>query len=248
MQLAELITAAATLTATEQGRADFIAALQRDVQPVYQAIYASGSTATQTIATAERTALETRAAEAETALAAARARVTELEGRSDTPEIARVRQELNTEIARLTTEAQTRETALRERIQVERTQRAMEVLREELVAAGVDPFMADTIVERPGTAARLRFSDDGKMSVLQTGTENISLQVGADSTPLRVYASELKSPLDARWLTSGVEPGPGARSDVVAGGGGGGYDPAAAGKALAAEQKATAGATDLAFK
>lgn len=240
MQLAELITAIAAHAATEQGRAELTAAIQRDVQPVYQAIFAAGDTAAATRFATERTALESRATAAEQDRDNARTRVSELEKSKETPDVAQLREQHARDLAQVRTDSETRENTLKGTLAAERQRNALAELRRELAAAGVDPFMADALVERPSTAARLRFADaDGVLGVLQQGSETITLQVGSDSTPLRVYAAELKGALDPKWLTSNVAAGPGNRADFTpARTTSGGYDPAAEGKKLGETQAA----------
>lgn len=121
----------------------------------------------------------------------------------------------------------------------EREARKLSDLRAEL--NGLDPIYVDAVVK--SKADRIRFKEDGTAELFEDGSD-IPVQVPTGKTPYAVLAAEIKSKADPKWVLAGGDTGSGTQPGT----GGSGYDPVAAGKKLAAEQKAGAGQDSLAFK
>lgn len=214
-------------------------ALKTDAQPIYQRIFRAGHSTGTEKAKTEKTALETqlqaekdRAAGFETELADLKAK---------TPDRAAIDAQWQGKLEKETKKVQEQLDAAQQRIARLTTDTTVEKAENALVAAGFRPKMAKLLAKEH--AGRITYGDDGKPILHEPGT-TIPVQIPDGRSAFEVLAETEKKTADPADLASNVDTSGGATN----GGAAGGYDPVAAGKAMAAQQKATAGDGSLAFK
>ena len=136
----------------------------------------------------------------------------------------------------------------------DRTDRAIELQRRQLRAAFVEELLEETDGKRVDREwaekvvarefdDRLVAREDGTEDVLQPG-EAIGFDAPTTREKLKLLAAEAKKTVPDRYLVVGGQSGGGTSG----GHGSGGYDPVAAGKKMAAEQKGNAVDPTLAFR
>lgn len=196
----------------EHPKDQVVTALKSGAHPVFQEVFNAGhSTATEQAKT-DKQALETQLADVKADLDKATTRVQELEEKA--PDVAKVREQYQTEITDLKTKHEQELEDRDQRLRNERMGRAVSDLRTKLVERGVDGEYAQVKVERADVRARLRHNDDGQLEVLQAGKE-IPFQPADGKNALDLLADEIREGTDPKWITSNADRGSGT------GGGGG---------------------------
>lgn len=192
--------------------ADVTKAIVEAARPVHQAIFSGGYAKGKS----EVDTVQTELAEKQAELDALNKRMADLE--EEKPDLAKLREEQETQLDQLRTKKKEREEELQSLISKERRERAHSDLISHLVSEhGVDRVYAKALVRDEEVAGRLRWTEDGKLEVLQKGTENIPMAPEDGTNPLALLATELESEVPAH-----LKGGPGDRGSETRGEGGGG--------------------------
>ncbi|HYG66112.1 MAG TPA: hypothetical protein VD838_00585 [Anaeromyxobacteraceae bacterium] len=217
-------------------------ALQKHAQPIYQEIFNRGHSQATEKLTAEKEAVEAQLEAAEEKATKAEAKAKKLEEGS--PDVAKVTEQFQQEIADLKEKHKLEKKALETKVVDVQLQTYREKAIAKLVAADVDPAYAEVLLERQANRDRLKLDKDGKLSILQAGKDiPIAAEDGTDA--LDAFVQELAGATPANFKTSNGDRGAGATN--AASGGAGGYDPVKDGQARAEAQKKNAD-SDLAFR
>jgi hypothetical protein len=220
---------------------EFAEALKETAQPLFQEVHNRG------FKTAEDR-WKPRAETAEQKHTELEQKVTTLEGEKrelfeKQPDVKKLNDDWTAKLATAETKHKTELETERGKVAKERTARIRADLITALTAQGLDPLYVETAVEKH--IARLRTKDDGALELLEGSTE-IPVQLAQGVTPVQHLAAEVRKGADPRWVLSGADNGGG--TGAAGAGTGDGYDPVAAGKAAAKQQKAEGASTSLAFK
>lgn len=213
--------------------------------PVYQHVFRGG------FGEAEKR-WRTRAEQADEKVRSAEERTRQAEERltelmATTPDVQKLNEEWTQKLQRAKDEhAKALETAKAE-TEKARSAHRRALLELELLAQGLDPLYVETAIAK--YESRIRTREDGTHELIEAGGET-PVVLSTDETPFRRLAREIADAADPRWKIS-TQAGGGGDKGTNGGGSGagdGGYDPVAAGKAMAEQQKRRAGASDLAFR
>lgn len=192
--------------------ADVTKAIVETARPVHQAIFSGGYAKGKS----EEEKFQDELAEKQAELDALKKKMADLE--EEKPDLAKLREEQEAQLDQLRTEKKEREEELQSLIGKERRERAHSDLISHLVSEhGVDRVYAKALVRDEEVAGRLRWTEDGKLEVLQKGTENIPMAPEDGTNPLALLATELESEVPAH-----LKGGPGDRGSETRGEGGGG--------------------------
>lgn len=240
MKIADLIAKLTDLS-KQEGKVELDAteALHQAAQPIYQAVYDRGHGQATKDLNQKVADAETAKTKAETDLAAAN------ELFKGKPDVEALRAQHRTDLERVQNQAKTREEALQKRLQEERSGRALSDFRGHLKGKVVDDY-AVVLAERPDLKSRIRHKEDGKVYVVQAGTE-VEVQVPAGKDPLQLLAEEVIQSAPSTLRLSGADGGSGITTGAT-GATGGSYDPVAAGKQMAEAAKASAKTAEIALR
>lgn len=224
---------------TEADAKDLIDALHEARPDVYDLAFNAGHKK----ATGEKSKLvratEAKLEAAQGEIATLGQTIAELEEKA--PDAKRLRDQYAERETQLKTQHETALQAARDTVTSERKQRAVDQLRAKL-AATLLPDAVDAVLAKVQADGRIRVNDEGDVEVLQEGSD-IPIAAPAGRDALTILADERLEKAPPIWKRSHVDGGGGTRGAA----GGAGYDPVAAGKAMAAEEKNSKHA-DLAFK
>lgn len=205
-------------------RGAVVKALTDSAQPIYQAIFDKGHAA----ATARKAE---DVAEVQRRLDAASATIQTMEReleklKGEQPEASKLHDQYKSEIEQLKESHKKDVAKLREAIGTERLRRAQADLKVKLTSgrkdygdAVLEDAYADVLIQHPDTLKRLKFTDDGRLEVLQAG-KDIPLQVGDGQEPINLLAQELKQGANPKLIVSNVGTGSGENGTTGASGGG----------------------------
>lgn len=184
---------------------DVVKALQSGAHDVWQDVYNAGH-ANATARGADAT--KTKDDELKAALAAQTKAETQLESlQKSQPDLAKVREQYDTEIAELKTKhTDELQSESNKRVESE-TKRAGGDLRSQMVALGVDPDFADVVADKPNVKSRISFVD-GAVVVMQAG-KDIPIHAAEGQTAIGVFAEELTGAVPAKFKNSNADKGSG---------------------------------------
>lgn len=243
MTIAEIIAQLAAAATDDAKRQEVVTALHSTMQPVYQVIFNKGHGQGMAAQSEKLTAAEAAKTAAEQSATALKTQLEEAT-KKGTPDVEAIRTQHAQDLERIQKEAKEKADGLEAKLRDERTARAKADLKAALKGKVVDDFV-DVAVERAALQGRIRHREDGSTFVVQAGTE-VELQAPAGRTALELLAEEIHTAAPATLRLSTADQGGG--TTTAAGGGTTGYDPVAAGKEKAKEQKASAASADLALR
>lgn len=192
--------------------ADVTKAIVETARPVHQAIFSGGYAKGKS----EEERVQGELAEKQAEIDTLTARIASLE--EEKPDLAKLREEHEAQLVQLRDKKKEEEKALRGLLEKERRERAHSDLISYLVSEhGVDRIYAKAMVRDEEVDGRLRWTEDGKLEVLQKGTEKIPMAPEDGTSPLKLLANELESE-----VPSHLKGGPGDRGAETRGEGGGG--------------------------
>lgn len=198
---------------------DIVKGLQKHKREAFQAIHDQGHSAATGSSKQKIDAAEAAQQKAERDLEKAQERMKELEEKA--PDAAAIRKQYEDREAELKKTHQ-------EQLDAERTKRndlqrrnARKDLVRALIGDGVDPDYAEVLVEKQDVVDRIVIGDDGELVVQQKG-RTIPIAATDDHSPVELLAEELRSGIDAKWVSSSVKRGAGVQ-DGSGGGGGNRY-------------------------
>jgi hypothetical protein len=182
------------------------ALIQKDLHPVFQEINDGGRSAANAEAATKLAKAEEKATEAISKAAKAEADLKEL--REKNPDAAEQIRKAEEKVERAKEKAKEERDQLEGQLSSEREARAVSDLVKELIAAGVDPEYAGTVMaEKREIRDRIRIKD-GKVEVLQKGNKELTITPADGRTAIDHLAEELVKDVADKWKTSNVSRGP----------------------------------------
>ncbi len=187
--------------------------VQNKLHPVFQRINDGGRTAANEANRVKLAELQSKHDAAAAKITALEGEVTELKAKTpEAKELIRQHEEklaaAKTETARLLAEKD----AL---IKTERFDRAMRDFDDALIEQGVDPDYARTVlVKKDEYRDRVRVSDDGKVSILQKGNQELTITPAEGKTAFQHLAEEVAATVEDKWKTTTVQRGPKMKGSI----------------------------------
>ncbi len=196
-------------------RAALIEAIKRNAKPVFQAIFDEGHGVGLAKANARVAQLEAEKKSADDAAAAAKGKVAEYE--REKPDLAKLREGYEAQIAELKAKNTADKKAHREEMTRKDLARDYAELKALLVGADfrVDADYADVLVAKPDVQSRIRYAQDGVREVLQPGRD-IPIAVASGEDPMRELAKALVEKVEKKWIVSGAAGGAGVKNGAAA--------------------------------
>jgi hypothetical protein len=206
--LNELIEHIRALLAHEN-RAEVVATLQKEAQPIYQAVFDKGHGAGLKAKGKDVDELQEKITALEKERDDFKGKLTESE--ANKPDVAKIRQQYEDQIKQLKEEHGAKVKELKDGHAAEKKTTARERLVNKLITAGVDPDYAETLAGKPEYNDRITFrKDDGKLEVLQAGSSTPLVPAdGKDA--LDLLAGEIRAKVPAKFVTSQSDDGSGDR-------------------------------------
>ncbi len=184
---------------------DVVKALQSGAHEVWQEVWNAGH-ANATARGADATKVKDD--ELKASLAAKTKAETQLEElQKSQPDLAKVREQYDTEIVALNTKHKDELKGEADKRVESETKRARGDLRSALVARGVDPDFADVIADKPDVKSRISFVD-GTVVVMQAG-KDIPIHAAEGQTAIGVLSEELTGSVPAKFKNSKADSGSG---------------------------------------
>lgn len=197
----------------ETDRDEVLQIVQTNFHPVFQEINDRGRTAANQANAPKLKAAEDKAKAIEEQLKAAQDSLKALEGK--TPEVTELRTKFQKDIDKLEADHKTALEAVQSQLRREREERAELDLVSELEDQLIDKEYAKTVlVKRADVKKRLRYNDDGTVSVLKNGSEEATIVPADDKSPLFYLAQELAPNVPAKFKTSKVRRGAGTKGSA----------------------------------
>lgn len=193
--------------ATPEDREILVKTLQKEAQPVFQAIFDRGHSDAAQRAKVKLEESNNALTLRDQELQAERDRVRALQ--ADKPDVAKVEKQYQDTIADLKEKHKRERDKLSQQVSTERSSRVKSDLLAAVTGREVDPDYAAIQVER--VANRLRFTDDGKLEVLAEG-KDIPLMPGDGETPIGLLAKEIRDRTPPKFLISRADTGSGVQN------------------------------------
>jgi len=194
---------------------DVVKELQNSAHAIWQEVWNLGHANATARGKEDLTAKDKELTAATESKVQAESKLEELRGSQ--PDVAKVREQYDTEIAELKTK---HATAIQEKDDARalaETGRASGDLRSELVRRGVDPDYAEVLASKESVKSRIRYVD-GEVQILQDGKE-IPISAGEGQTAIGVFSEELAGAVPAKFKNSSGDSGSGTRTPSSSSGG-----------------------------